>query len=1053
MYYHEENGSWDEEIGSHCTEYVQLAFMSSCLSIFVGGILLILMVRVIEYTLKSLLKLTGLKTRRMPRLNLWKRHFQVWVVRMISAQTVVGRILVILVFLFSIGSLIIYFINCQSVKQFCLSFEDQTVFVDLFFNLFFLFYFGLRFFAASDKLAFWVELNSIVDFFTITPVCVSFYLGRNWLGLRFLRALRLMELPKILQFLQITTTATAIKLSKLLAVSVSTCLTAAGFLHWIENSGDPWAYNKNPQSLTYFDCLYMIMVTMSTVGYGDVVVKTSLGRSFILFFIIAGLILFANLVPEMVDIVGSTKLHKGSYMVVKGRKFIVVCGNITLNSVTTFLRDFLSPGSGQVETEIVFLGENDPGLELETIFRCYAAYSTFFQGSVMKTEDLQRVKMENADACLILADTCSPNPYIEDTTNIMRVLSIKNHFPNTKVILQIIQSSNKVYLPKLPNWDWRRGDSIICFAELKLGLIAQSCVVPGLTTLLTSLFIREDSKKLMNLNKHLLEIEGQDYKVMTQLLSNDFIDMSFKDVAKLCFLKLDLMLLAIEFRSDMQGNSILINPPSMIKLHFDTMGFFIAKSTVQLNRARFYCRQCHSDIMNPELIVKCRCKTKAMRKASRSPSGFVYLGSTISSKLFIDTELDKHIGKAVTAMARLSKRIQCAPKPSEILEEDPGKTTLDSSGMFHWCEAVPFEKALLKRRKGPFSVLRDHIVVCVFGDATSSLIGLRNFVMPLRASNFTFSELKDIVFLGSLDYLHREWEFIHNFPKLFLLRGSALSCADLKAANIQYCSMCAVLSAHARGPGDQTLVDTKSILATLNIRSLHFKANSSLAELHTGSIAGRSMPILSKRTPIITELKIASNAQLFEQSSTNESVYGMQQLSRGTVFSDSFLDAIMCTTYRNHHVLALLQSLVTGGTSPELEEYLAEEASLSGSTSNMMHFGSRNRCKLALVALTDSPSATDGLLLFFGDIYNLALELLGILCFGLYRQKDENSLIENRCVIARPPTNFEIYASDQFFCLVPFNTLVNDLTAVIKSIRSTVRRKDALVTADHMFLS
>lgn len=61
MYYHEVGGSWDEEIGSHCTEYVQLAFMSACLSIFVGGILLILMFRVIEYSLKSLFKFAGFK--------------------------------------------------------------------------------------------------------------------------------------------------------------------------------------------------------------------------------------------------------------------------------------------------------------------------------------------------------------------------------------------------------------------------------------------------------------------------------------------------------------------------------------------------------------------------------------------------------------------------------------------------------------------------------------------------------------------------------------------------------------------------------------------------------------------------------------------------------------------------------------------------------------------------------------------------------------------------------------------------------------------------------
>lgn len=40
--------------------------------------------------------------------------------------------------------------------------------------------------------------------------------------------------------------------------------------------------------------------------------------------------------------------------------------------------------------------------------------------------------------------------------------------------------------------------------------------------------------------------------------------------------------------------------------------------------------------------------------------------------------------------------------------------------------------------------------------------------MPLRASNFIYHELKDIVFLGSLEYLQREWKFIQNFPKLWL---------------------------------------------------------------------------------------------------------------------------------------------------------------------------------------------------------------------------------------------------------------------------------------------
>lgn len=67
------------------------------------------------------------------------------------------------------------------------------------------------------------------------------------------------------------------------------------------------------------------------------------------------------------------------------------------------------------------------------------------------------------------------------------------------------------------------------------------------------------------------------------------------------------------------------------------------------------------------------------------------------------------------------------------------------------------------------TVLSGHVVVCIFGDVKSAVIGLRNFVMPLRASNFHYHELKHIVFVGSLEYLKREWETLHNFPKVSIL--------------------------------------------------------------------------------------------------------------------------------------------------------------------------------------------------------------------------------------------------------------------------------------------
>ena len=57
----------------------------------------------------------------------------------------------------------------------------------------------------------------------------------------------------------------------------------------LENSGDPPDFT-NGQALSYWDCVYFLMVTMSTVGYGDIYCQTAIGRGFQVLFLLVGLV-------------------------------------------------------------------------------------------------------------------------------------------------------------------------------------------------------------------------------------------------------------------------------------------------------------------------------------------------------------------------------------------------------------------------------------------------------------------------------------------------------------------------------------------------------------------------------------------------------------------------------------------------------------------------------------------------------------------------------------------------------------------------------------------
>merc|ERR550539_2310866 len=378
-----------------------------------------------------------------------------------------------------------------------------------------------------------------------------------------------------------------------------------------------------------------------------------------------------------------------------------------------------------------------------------------------------------------------------------------------------------------------------------------------------------------------------------------------------------------------------------------------------------------------------------------------------------------------------------APDKPDFDFEKP-EMKYDSTGMFHWTPARAIEDCILDRNQAAMTVLNGHVVVCLFADPDSPLIGLRNLVMPLRASNFHFHELKHVVIVGSIEYIKREWKTLQSLPKISVLNGSPLSRADLRAVNVNLCDMCIILSAKVPDNVDPTLADKEAILASLNIKAMTFgdivphiecqvsESSDALKNMgDVGSLKKRG-PLYGSNVPMITELVNDSNVQFLDQDDDDDpdtELYLTQPFACGTAFAVSVLDSLMSTTYFNQNALTLIRSLITGGATQELEQILAEGAGLRGGYSTPKTLNNRDRCRVGQVPIFDGPMAQLGESGTYAELFVACLKNFGVLCIGLYRFRDNTASFNassKRYVITNPPGTFKLLATDQVFVLMQF---------------------------------
>jgi len=143
----------------------------------------------------------------------------------------------------------------------------------------------LRLGAAPHKIRHVVSFYAVVDLLSILPI----FFGIHTSG--FLRSFRVLRVLRFTRFLETETfffgrlTALQLQVVRVLFTMFTIIFIAAGFIHHAE-AGQPGSLIE-----TFADAFYFAIVTLSTVGFGDITPTTELGRWFTVVMIVSGIVL------------------------------------------------------------------------------------------------------------------------------------------------------------------------------------------------------------------------------------------------------------------------------------------------------------------------------------------------------------------------------------------------------------------------------------------------------------------------------------------------------------------------------------------------------------------------------------------------------------------------------------------------------------------------------------------------------------------------------------------------------------------------------------------
>lgn len=235
----------------------------------------------------------------------------------------------------------------------------------------------------------------------------------------------------------------------------------------------------NSDFRTWWDCLWWVVVTMSTVGYGDKVPITVAGRLVAILCMVGGPILLVSLIGSVAALTYDEWQRGARGMSqIASRKHMIICGwNAKAKEVIAELR--LSKAFSKLSITIV-----DDKIDTKPV---EDARVSFVHGNPSEVSVLEQANIREAQFAVVLAEDAAPTA---DQRTVLTVLAIKSMNPSILSCAELNDGKNEGHLR-------RAGcDVVVTASALTAKLLAMSIENPVVNKVIKELVSRVSGNEI-----------------------------------------------------------------------------------------------------------------------------------------------------------------------------------------------------------------------------------------------------------------------------------------------------------------------------------------------------------------------------------------------------------------------------------------------------------------------------------------------------------------------------------------------------------------------------